>query len=329
MQYHADLTLIPGIHIKFEMQGLERYLAHRSATNKNLSIILCKLKKMGEICGFVLCTSKYQQPSLQYQRINTMKAKLQKARRLAGHDSVVNEALATGNFAVSMLLSAFDIRSARRFGKIHPCHREFITIYIMTHAGCARFGIFRYTDILRQDLMFSAHEDAHVLSSTWRKTNKSNKRYTIKFQRKPRSNHPSRYALPGARGPTYVTAGKVLDWYLETSGLKHAPGHSLLFPNLANLANRRKTYSRWLRTVFKTLLPPTCNLHLRIRPHSGRAGWATDRARQDANTHTILLEGRWNDPQAMAKYIRTCLRDLLTSSRHRPIPDSMKCKPFR
>ena len=328
VQYHASHVRIPGIHKDFDLDGLERYLAHRSTTNKNLTVILCKLKKMGEICGFVLCTSKYQQPSLQYQKITSIKKKLKKTRRLAGHDATVNEALATGNFAVSMLLSAFDVRSAKRFGEIHPTHREFILIFVMQHAGCARFGIFRNTDVLRSHILLAAHERARIMRSKWRKTNKSNRPFSIKFQYKPRSKHPSRYAIPGARGPTYVTAAKIIDWYLQVTGLKDAAGHKLLFPNLANLTDRRRTYARWLKTVFKTLLPPSCNLHLRIRPHSGRAGWATDRARQGTSSHTILLEGRWSDPKAMAKYIRTSLRDLLTSAYHRPIPDSMKRTPF-
>ena len=329
MQFHSDYVRIPGIHAEFSTAGLERFLTHRSATNKNLAVILSKIKKMGEACGFVLCTSKYQQPSLQYQQIASMKARLKKARRLAGRDAVTNEALATGNFAVTLLLSAFDVRSKRRFEKIHPTHRELIVINAMKHTGCIRYGLFRFTDILKEQLVFSAHLRAQVLRATWRKMHKSNRPYSITFPMRPPANSPARYALPGARGPTYITAGKLISWYLDITGLKDAPGHSLLFPCLALIPNRRAYYANWLKSVYKALLPPECNLYLRIRPHSNRAGWATDRARDNTNPHTILMEGRWSDIRAMTKYIRTSLRDLLTSSLHRPIPDDMKYNPVR
>ena len=220
------------------------------------------------------------------------KARLKKARRLAGHDAVTNEALATGNFAVTLLLSAFDVRSKRRFEKLHPTHRELIVINVMQHTGCIRFGLFRFTDILREQLMFSAHLRAQVLRATWRKTHKSNRPYSITFPMRPPPNNPARYALPGARGPTYITAGKIISWYLDITNLKDAPGHTPLFPCLALVTNRRAYYANWLKTVYKALLPPECNLHLRIRPHSNRAGWATDRARDNAHQPPYHPNGR-------------------------------------
>ena len=327
MQFHAGSTKVPGIHAPFEDADMKEYLQYRAMTNRNVTGILCKLKKMGEACGFVLCTSRNQQPSLQYQRLQTVKADLKKTRRLAGLDSATNEALATGNFSENMLLSSFDVRSARRFGNIHPQQREFIVIDVMKHTGCMRFGLFRDTDPLREDLIYIAQDDAYALRTTWRKTNKSNRPYTIKFPCRPPANSPARYVLPGARGNTYVSAGKIIAWYLQVTGLEHKRGDHLLFPHLALIMDRRNAYTRWLRKVYTAILPPGSTIPSRIRPHSGRAGWATDRARQNTNKHTIMMEGRWNDPRAMSKYIRTSLRDLLTSSRHRMIPEDAKKEP--
>ena len=327
VQYHQDHSLVPGVHTPFSTAGLERYLAHRSATNKDLAGILCKLKKLGSRCGFVLCTSRYQQPSLQYQRLQDTKAELGKIRRLEGRDGETNEALATGNFSLTLLLSGFDTRSLRRFDILHPLHKECVTIHVMLHGGCLRFGIFRYTDILREDLSFASQDNAHVLRSSWRKKGKSNRPYFIKFFCKPPSGNPSRYALPGVRGPTYVTAGKIITWYLQSTNLMNAPGRSLLFPYLSSVSDRRATFALWLRTVYNIILPASTDIARRIRPHSSRAGWATDRARQNISTHIIKLEGRWRDPQAMTKYVRTSVRDLSTSARHRLVPHEMRTNP--
>ena len=326
-QFHSGETLVPGIHKPFSTPDLERYLTARSTTNKDISGILCKLKKMGGKCGFVLCTSRFQQPSLQYQQIQDIKADLNKARLAEGRDSETNEALATGNFAVTLVLSGFDTRSLRRFGILHPLHKECTAIHVMLHGACLRFGIFRYTDILREDLTFASQDNAYRLRTTWRKNNKSNRPYFVKFPCKPPAGNPSRYALPGERGPTYVTAGKIITWYLQSTNLMNAPGRSLLFPFLSQATDRRKKFALWLRSVYSIILPPFSDIPRRIRPHSSRAGWATDRARQNINPHTIKLEGRWRDPQAMTKYIRTSVRDLVTSARHRQIPLEFKTNP--
>ena len=324
VQYHGSYPRIPGIHEEFSQRSLEHYLRYRSETCRDMSVICSKLKKMGEVCGFVLCTSKYQQPSIQYQQLRSTKLEINKCRRLEGRDTITNEALATGNLGVVMVLSGYDVRSTRRLKPLHPLNREFIAIEVMLHAGCIRFGLFRFTDILREHLEFSTIDNCHVLKSTWRKTSKSNRPYSIKFYCKPKANNPSKYAIPGVRGPTYTSAGKIITWYLEATDLMNAPGHARLFPHLARLPDRRKTFTRWLQSTFAALLPPGSEIPRRIRPHSSRAGWATDRARTNTNRQTIMMEGRWRDPRAMNKYIRTSLRDLLNSTRHRAIPDEMK-----
>ena len=327
VQYHEDCDLIPGIHTEFSTAGLQRYMRHRSETTKSIENVLTMLKKMGEKCGFVLCNTKYQQPSLQYQRLRTERLELSRTRREAGLDSETNEALATGNFAVTILFSSLDMRSQQRLMTLHPCHREFSTIFGLQHGACLRFGLFRDTDILREDIVFSAHDNSYAFRTTWRKNGKSNRPYTIKFPCKPVAGSPARYALPGARGPTYVTAGRILHWYLRGTNLHTAPGHTLLFPKLARMGDRRAEYQKWLQFMFTSALPADAGVEAfihRIRPHSARAGWATDRTRQNVTTPTLLREGRWTDPRAMAKYVRTSLRDVVTSTRHRQISDEIK-----
>ena len=328
VQYHEGYPRIPGIHEGFSARTLEHYLRYRSETCRNLAGICCKLKKMGEACGFVLCTSKYQQPSLQYQQLRTINQKLNKARRLKGRDAETNQALAAGNLGVTMVLSGFDTKSARRMRPLDPLVREFLAMKVMMHGGCIRFGLFRNTDILREHLEFSTIDNCPLLRSTWRKTRKSNRPYSIKFECRPAADNPARYAIPGARGPTYTSAGQIITWYLQASNLMNAPGKALLFPNFAQISDKRGVFTRWLQSVYRALLPAGSVIPDRIRPHSMRAGWATDRARQNTNPQTIMLEGRWNDQRAMNTYVRTALRDLVTSMRHRPIPDEMKTKPF-
>ena len=324
VQYHGHLHRIPGIQTEFSTTGAEAYLAHRSRTCKSLHTIESKLKKMGEKCGFVLCNTKHQQPSLQYQRLRSKKAELLAARRNKGLDGDTNAALGTGKVAITMLLSGFDVRSAKRMQGWHPLHLELLVIHAMTHAGCLRFGLFRDTDILREDLVWHAQDDCHALLTTWRKRGKSNRPYSIRFPHRPAKDSPARYELPGERGPTIVSAGKLLTWYLRVTNLTKAPGHALLFPTLAQVGDRRAVFAKWLRFAYGAILPPNSAIPQRIRPHSGRAGWATDRSRQNAPEHTLAAEGRWKDPRAMRLYIRTCLRDLCTSANHRMIPAAFK-----
>lgn len=324
VQFHSNLELIPGIHTSFDTRGVEKYLRHRSATNKNIAGIESKIKKMGEVCNWVLCNTKYQQPSIQYQQLRSAKMDTRKMRRQDGIIDEPNQALATGNFAVTLLLSAFDIRSAQRLLRLDPTHREFLTIHVMQHGGCMRFGIFKDLILTRGDLLFAAQDNCHALKTTWRKTRKSNRAYHIRFPCKPDKGSPAQYKLPGARGPTYVSVGKIITWYLQVTGLMNAPNDAPLFPELSKMADRRGSYAAWLRFVYGEALPRGSPLPARIRPHSGRAGWATDRSRQCIPRHTVMAEGRWSDPRAMCLYIRTNVRDLSTSARHRMISEIVK-----
>ena len=85
-----------------------------------------------------------------------------------------------------------------------------------------------------------------VLHTTWWKTNKSNRSYSIEFSYKTKTGNPTQYIIPGTRGPTYTSVGKVITWYLEVSNLMNSPGQSLLFPNLSQISDRRGVFTRWL-----------------------------------------------------------------------------------
>ena len=53
--------------------------------------------------------------------------------------------------------------------------------------------MFGNTDPMMEDIVFRAFDELYLLTTTWRKTGKSNKPYTIKFPRRPPPNHPARY----------------------------------------------------------------------------------------------------------------------------------------
>ena len=320
VQFHSGNPRIPGIHVDFTNDSIKRYLEFRARSSKCISQILCKIKKMGQVCGFILHTSKYQQPSLQYQVIQDAKRQVRKQRRNAGLDGEKNEALATGNFAIAMLLQAFRIRTKEDFARLHPTHQEFLAIYVISHVGCVRFGLFHFTTPQRSALLYSRLEAALMMKAKWRKTGKSNREYTLRIPCTPEDSHPGKYLVITDIGPVYISAGTIVTWYLHVSGLYNAPGSSLLFPIMAHLPNRRRHYTRWLRYVFTHALPPGSTIPKRIRPHSARAGWATDRARQNTPHMTLRAEGRWSDHRAMMQYVRECLRDLCTSNIARPIP---------
>ena len=69
----------------------------------------------------------------------------------------------------------------------------YATISAMLHSGCIRFGLFGNTDPMMEDIVFRAIDELYLLTTTWHKTGKSNKPYTIKFPRRPPPNHPARY----------------------------------------------------------------------------------------------------------------------------------------
>ena len=163
------MVLIPGIHVPFDTDDMIAFLTQRSLTTKSLDQILTKLKKLGEVCGHELHNCRFQQPSLQYQRLRTAVANLRLTLKRAGLDRVSNQAIAVGNFAISLLLSVFQIFDIDGFSVLEALHREFLTILVIQHLGCIRFGLFRYTTVKRGDLSFHTQDSAYALRSVWKK----------------------------------------------------------------------------------------------------------------------------------------------------------------
>ena len=328
VQFHVAVKLIPDIHTPFTDTSIKNFLEFRSQTTKGFGQIISALKAMGVLTGFSLHSSRFQQPSLAYQRLRSEKARLNKLRRKKGLDKATKRSIAAGLWAISILLAAFDIRSRKRMARLHPWHQMGITITVGLHAGCGRFGLYEYTDPTREDVVFAAQDNCHHLMVTWRKTRKSNRPYAIRLPCRPPRNNPARYVIPGPGGPTYVAAGQIWSWYLQNMGLNSAPGSTFLFPLLRESTNRREAYTHWLRSVFTMALPAGSPLPAQISPHSMRAGWVSDQTRQQVPIHTIKAQGRWHDLRAVQLYIRTSVRDLSTSQQYRAIPDDVKeCWP--
>lgn len=167
----------------------------------------------------------------------------------------------------------------------------------------------------------------YLLSTIWRKTGKSNRPYTIRFPKRPPPNHPARYVLPGRNGPSYITAGDIIEWYLRSEA--EIGDSDYLYPLLIDVPNRRASYCTWLREVTRAAIPEAEPFIKLIRPHGLRAGWATDRSRQDVPAHTLAAEGRWNDKRAMLKYIRTSLKDVCKTGTFRAMTPAMRASwPF-
>lgn len=327
VQFHSECEAIPGIHIPFNTRGVQRYLSHRARTTKCFDGIKCAIKKMGVLCGHELHTSKYQQPSIQYNQLSNHCHDLRKGRRLAGLDGTINEAIGLGNFFLSRVLASFDMRSYRRFRRCDRWHRTYAAMSVMLHPGAIRFGLFEYTDPMYEDICFRDLDDMWLLSATWRKTGKSNRPYTIRIPKRPPPNHPARYVLPGRNGPSYVTAGHIIEWYLRSEA--ELGQTQFLFPLLINLPNRRSHFQTWLREVARAAIPEAADFIHLIRPHGLRAGWATNRSRQDTPSHVLAAEGRWSDIRAMLKYVRTILQDVCRTGNFRVMTEVMRASwPF-
>ena len=197
----------------------------------------------------------------------------------------------------------------------------------MMYTGCIRFGLFDQTDPKMEDLSFRSLDEMYLLTATWRKTSKSNRPYSISFPRRPPPNHSARYVVPGRHGPTYVSSGEVIEWYVRSE--TELGNTEFLFPLLMSVTNRRTHYMTWLRSVTRIAMPEaTPFLHL-IRPHGLHAGWATDRSRCDVPAQTLAAEGRWKDVTAMLRYIRTKLEDVLRTGGYRVMTSAMRATyPF-
>lgn len=327
VQFHAECEAIPGIHVPFSTSGVQKYLTMRARTTKCLPSIKCALKKMGMLCGHELHTTQYQQPSIQYQQIQHTCNELMRARRAAGLDGVVNEALGYGNFELSRVLASFDVRSYRRFCRCHRVHRMYLCISNMLYTGCIRFGLFDQTDPKMEDLSFRSLDGVYLLNTTWRKTNKSNRPYSIRFPKRPPPNHSARYVVPGRHGPTYISSGDIIEWYLRSEA--ELGNDDYLFPILRDVMNRRSHYMTWLRAVTRAAMPESAPVIHLIRPHGLRAGWATDRSRCNVPAQTLAAEGRWQDVTAMLRYIRTKLEDVLKTGSYRVMTPAMRATyPF-
>ena len=317
----GSLKPCPGIDFDFDTDDVREYLGNRALTTKALSGILSALKQMGMLCGFVLHTSKFQQPSLQYQLLRHEVGNLHKARRDAGLDTGINQAVGTGKFAISQLLSAFSLFSFRQMCRLHPQHREFICQNVMQYRGCSRYGLFHYTTPKHSDLRFVEHSNCYRLSSTWRKTGKSNKPYTITYPVSA-ADDTDAFVVKHPSGPTMVSTGMIIHWYLRALQMHNGPptANSLLFPLTASISNRRAAFAKWLRSMYVFVLPAGSTIPQRIRPHSNRAGWATDHVRKGTNAEAIMAHGRWSSRKAMNEYIRSLVSDLCHSSAFRYIP---------
>ena len=317
----------PGVDFDFITEDVCNYLRERAKTTKALSGVLSALKQMGMICGQVLHTSKFQQPSLQYQKLRSAVSRLHKGRRDAGLDTGVDQAIGTGRFANSLLLSGFSVFSFKYFHRIHPLHREFIVCGAMQYKSCSRFGLFNETTPLQKHLHFAAHINSYRLASTFRKTHKSNRPYSLTFPVDP-SDDTDAFTVRHPAGPTMMTAGTLIHWHLRS--LTHTYGNqdvnAPLFPLMARLPNRRASFAKWLREMYTLVLPIGSTIPARIRPHSNRAGWLTDHARAGTSSEHMMAHGRWKSRVAMNTYIRPLVSDLCHSSAFRYIPKSIRKK---
>ena len=164
----------------FDTAGMQDYLEFRAETRKGLAGVLSALKQMGMLSGFSLHSSKFQQPSTQYQQLQHTIRKLEAKRMDEGLDAGVNQAVGVGRWGGGLLMSAFSCYSYKKFKKLGKIHQECLAIFsIMYRGGGGRFGLFQYTVPHHLHLTYAAHIHAFRLEATWRKTHKSNTPYTI------------------------------------------------------------------------------------------------------------------------------------------------------
>ena len=199
-----------------------------------------------------------------------------------------------------MMLSAFACYSFKKFRRLNPRHRENIVILCMTYSGCMRFGLFHHAVPRRFQVTFVAHTNAYRLEATWRKTHKSNRPYAINVPLDSSPDSPG-FIVQHPSGPTVVTTGMLIHWLIRAAPDQQSHDSSF-FPTLSTTPNRRLMFSSWLKAMFTMTLPHGSTIPARIRPHSGRAGWVSDRVRSQVPAETIMSEGRWASRAAMQSY---------------------------
>lgn len=206
-------------------------------------------------------TSKYQQPSLQYQVLQDHKRQLRKNRREAGLHGDTNEALATGTFVIALLLQGFDIGFEEDFARLHPSHRENATIYSTLHVGCVRFGLLNFTDPKREDVCHSNVEASFLFSGIWRKIFKSKRPFTFRIPCSPDSEFPGMYKVKLNRGRVNISTDTIFGWYLKHTNLLDAHGSAILFPILAAQTDRRRYFVFRQMTTIRILMCVTPRLY--------------------------------------------------------------------
>ena len=135
----------------------------------------------------------------------------------------------------------------------------------------------------------------------WRKTGKSNKEYAIAFPIDPLK-ESQRYSVY-VNGEIIITlsTGLLIRWYIRSVHGNRTRPDGPFFPHMSR-PNRRTVYTTWFKTMFTLVLPMGSPLPALIKPHSPRAGWATDRAHDNTTIMAIMAEGRWKSRKTVCDY---------------------------
>ena len=307
--FHRE-DAIPGVHVPFTADAIERYLFYRARFTKVTAQVVSRLKWMGVVYNHVLPNEKHQQPSILFQRVRDAQRRVNMWIR-ADRSVVPNRALALDNSGAVVILSHHRCFSLRNLARLPWLDIMFAVQTVLCHSGCMRYGHFDAQDLLRNQLTRAPLAKLWKLESPWSKYY-DGRPVSLFFDDIPRA-MPARYPLmvPTGHPPVCLTASMMLQWYCTIRD-RRFPDSPLLFPGMP--ANRRQAFTKWLRRTILAAVPTFANI-ASVRPHGLRAGWVCDRRAENVPDQVTMREGRWRSRTAMNVYDRACFRVMCPVSR--------------
>ena len=312
-----DVRGVPGRDRPWCLRVLWKFLVFRSRTNKPSSLfgIISALKYCSLFCGYLLPSSRGEQPTWARLRVHYMRRELvDRAMRqaaLSGVSADPRRALAVGAAGIGVLLSGYGVVDEPSFLLLPAGVRNFIMATAMAYRGCMRFGHFSAHGYDLADFTRRGHE--WRLRSNWRKLAigsalRHRGAYTIVFKDRPALG-PASFEVTDEGGVwvASLTAFMLLDWHIadrrrRADGAGFFHGQRLLV---------RDEFQLWLQLSFGRILPQLSQaLREQLTPHSMRAGRASDLARAHVLMEIIKRQGRWAS-NAVEQYIRSGLAQLV------------------
>ena len=140
---------VPGMRCPWNLPLLWKFMQHRARRCKPTTVVseLSALAHMGSMYNHLLATSKYDADSLMYRKIVKMRRQIRIDYALSHNELAAtygpDHCCPLGKGDVSLILSAFGVRSFSAFKRLARYNRHHVAASVLQHCQGLRFGHFR------------------------------------------------------------------------------------------------------------------------------------------------------------------------------------------